>query len=268
MVRLPFSGLGIVMGCLCRVAPAVAGEWPADSSGGGCSAGSFHYAQSCAQPSKPQGTPPQLLSEDGRREPCREVADDESILAKLEVLVDSQGRVVRVRVVDAPGPCAKACLEPAARLTFSPASVAGIPTAETTTLACRPAPEGTRGDSQAVSATQSLALETQTIVEFLLTAAATDFRTHRPPEPARFRNVRIGHVLTSRGTQRYMLCGQFLPAHGAGSAVWMAFATIKTSGYEQWIGAQADGFCQNSTVIWEKVGDLSSSLESRLASLR
>jgi hypothetical protein len=46
------------------------------------------------------------------------------------------------------------------------------------------------------------------------------------------------------------------------------FATIKTSGYEQWIGAQAVGFCQRSSVIWDKAGDLSSSLQSRLDSLR
>ena len=133
-------------------------------------------------------------------------------------------------------------------------------------LAACSAPRGTRGDSRAVIATQSLAPETQTIVEFLLTAAATDFHSHRPPELARFRNVRIGHVLTPGGSQRYMLCGQFLPAQGA--AEWMPFATIKTSGYEQWIGAQAASFCQNSTVIWEKVDDLSSSLQSRLVSLR
>lgn len=105
-------------------------------------------------------------------------------------------------------------------------------------------------------------------MEFLLTAAANDFHAHRPPEPARFRNVRVGHVLAPGGTQRYMLCGEFLPAQEAGTAAWTPFATIKTSGYEQWIGAQAEGFCQNATVIWENVGDLSSSLESRLASLR
>ena len=46
-------------------------------------------------------------------------------------------------------------------------------------------------------------------------------------------------------------------------------ATIKTSGYEQWIGVQAGGYCQSPPVVWdENVGDLSSSLASRLASLR
>jgi hypothetical protein len=65
-----------------------------------------------------------------------------------------------------------------------------------------------------------------------------------------------------------MLCGEFLPAQEGGKAEWMPFATIKTSGYEQWIGAQAAGLCHGASVIWDKVGDLSSSLQSRLALLR
>jgi hypothetical protein len=48
---------------------------------------------------------------------------------------------------------------------------------------------------------------------------------------------------------------------------WTAFVTIKTSGYEQWLGAQAAAFCQRSTVTWEK-GDWSSSLQSKLDSMR
>ena len=138
--------------------------------------------------------------------------------------------------------------------------------------ACSTAPV-TRSESQAVSPTQVLAPELQkasidSAVQFLLTAAATDFRTHRPADPVRFRDVRIGRVATPSGNEQYMLCGQFLPAQEGGKAEWTPFATIKTSGYEQWIGAQAASFCQGSSVIWDKVGDLSSSLQRRLASLR
>jgi len=130
-----------------------------------------------------------------------------------------------------------------------------------------------RSESQAVSSTQVLAPELQktsidSVVQFLLTAAATDFLTHRPPDPVRFRDVRIGHVITPSGEKQYMLCGQFLPAQEGGKAQWTPFATIKTSGYEQWIGGQAAGFCQDSSVIWDKVSNLSSSLQSRLDSLR
>ena len=130
-----------------------------------------------------------------------------------------------------------------------------------------------RSESQAVSPSQALAPELQqasmdSIVHFLLTPAATDFRTHRPPDPVRFRDVRVGHVVTPSGQKKYMLCGQFLPAQEEGRAEWTPFATIKTSGYEQWIGAQAARFCQGSSVIWDKVGDLSPSLQSRLDSRR
>lgn len=120
----------------------------------------------------------------------------------------------------------------------------------------------TPGESRAVSP----ALEP--VIEFLLTAAATDFHNHRPPDPVRFRDVRLGHLMTDSGEKRYMLCGQFLPAQEAGDAEWTPFATIKTSGYEQWIGAQAAGICQHSPVVWDDVGDLSASLLSRLNSLR
>ena len=123
---------------------------------------------------------------------------------------------------------------------------------------CSKAPV-TRSESQPVS---------PTVVQFLLTAAASDCHTHRPPDPVRFRDVRIGHVMTPSGEEQYMLCGQFLPAQEAGKAEWTPFATIKTSGYEQWIGAQAARFCQNSSVVWDKGDDLSSSLQSRLDSLR
>ncbi|MCI0514810.1 hypothetical protein L0128_16460 [candidate division KSB1 bacterium] len=138
--------------------------------------------------------------------------------------------------------------------------------------ACSTAPIG-RSESRAVSPTQVLAPELQrasidSVVQFLLTAAATDFHSHPPPDPVRFREVRLGHVMTHDGEKQYLLCGQFLPAQEAGKAEWTPFATIKTSDYEQWIGAQAMVFCQGAAVVWDKVGDLSSLLQSRLDSLR
>lgn len=130
-----------------------------------------------------------------------------------------------------------------------------------------------RSESPAASPTLVLTPEPQKasidpVIQFLLTAAATDFHTHRPPDPVGFRDVRIGHVMTSSGEAQYMLCGQFLPAQQGGKAEWMPFATIKTSDYEQWIGAQAAAWCQGSSVIWDNAGDLSSSLQSRLDSLK
>ena len=138
--------------------------------------------------------------------------------------------------------------------------------------ACSTAPV-TRSGSPAVSPTQVLTPEPQkaaidSVVQFLLTSAATDFHTHRPPDPVRFRDVRIGHVITPSGEEQYMLCGQFLPAAEGANAEWTPFVTIKTSGYEQWIGAQAASFCQRSSVIWDKEDDLSPLLQSRLDSQR
>ena len=107
------------------------------------------------------------------------------------------------------------------------------------------------------------------VVDFLLNAAATDFHTHGPKGPIRVRDVRMGHVMKPGGEASYVLCGQFLPAPAEGQAEWTPFATIKTSGYEQWIGAQAAGFCGRSAFfVWDDTGDLSTSLQSRLDSLR
>ncbi len=104
-------------------------------------------------------------------------------------------------------------------------------------------------------------------LEFLLAAAAADFHAHGP-SVSRFRNVRMGHVSAADGSKQYMLCGEFLPAKEEGKAEWTSFVTIKTSGYEQWLGAQAANLCQRSGVVWDKGEDLSSSLQSRFDSLR
>jgi hypothetical protein len=122
--------------------------------------------------------------------------------------------------------------------------------------ACGTAPV-TRKDSQAAS---------PAVVQFLLASAATDFHTHRPPDPVRFRDVRIGHVKTPSGEAQYMLCGQFLPAEEAGNAEWTPFVTIKTSDYEQYIGETS--YCRRPSVIWDTEGDSAASLQSRLDSLR
>jgi hypothetical protein len=123
--------------------------------------------------------------------------------------------------------------------------------------ACSKAPV-TRSDSQPVS---------PAVVQFLLSAAATDFHAHRPPDLGRFRDVGIGHVKTPTGEDQYMLCGHFLPAQGGGNAAGTPFVTIKTSGYEQYVGAGAETYCQRPSVIWDKEGDLSTTLQSRLDSL-
>src|SRR5262245_47229612 len=106
-------------------------------------------------------------------------------------------------------------------------------------LACSSAP-ATRSESPQQKA------QIDPTVEYLLTSAATDFQNHRPPYPVQFRDVRSGYVTNADGTKQYRLCGEFLPARESGKAEWMQFVTIKTSGYEQYVGGQGAHFCKDS----------------------
>lgn len=104
-------------------------------------------------------------------------------------------------------------------------------------------------------------------VDFLLTSAAADFHAHRPPYPARFRHVRSGYLVGPEGTRLYRVCGEFLPAPEDGEAEWIPFATIATSGYEQWVGPAAVAYCSDAAMTWD-AADLSSALQVRLDALR
>jgi hypothetical protein len=106
------------------------------------------------------------------------------------------------------------------------------------------------------------------VTQFLLTSAANDFYSHGPTDPVRFRDVRLGHVMDFTGEEQYFLCGKFLPEQQDNRGEWTTFATVQTSGYEQWVGAQAENLCQRPSVVWYDMGDLSSSLQSQLDSLR
>ena len=64
-----------------------------------------------------------------------------------------------------------------------------------------------------------------------------------------------------------MLCGEFLPKVQEGKAAWTPFVTIKTSGYEQYLGDQGSNFCRQAKVTWDSKKDLSDSLKSKLDSL-
>ncbi len=117
-------------------------------------------------------------------------------------------------------------------------------------------------DSIHTSAKQTDSLDS--VARNLIDASANDFHDHQPPIPVSFRNVQFKYYQE----KNYLICGQFLAQGKKDKGEWTAFATIKTSGYEQWIGSNALAYCQDSKVISYKITDLSSILKSRFDSLQ
>ena len=115
-----------------------------------------------------------------------------------------------------------------------------------------------------VVAPDSQKASTDSVVHFLIVSAATDFHSHGPSGPLHFREVLVGHVKSSSGEATYFLSGKFLRGQGGDNAVWTPFLTIKTSGYEQYVGKQAATYFQDSPIVWDRPEDLSSLLQSQL----
>ena len=130
---------------------------------------------------------------------------------------------------------------------------------------CSTAPEARPAPAVGTERQDGLANSTR---EYLLTSAAKDFQEHPKPPPTQFRDVRFGQVPLRGGGTRYLLCGQFLAATEGGPAEWTSFVTIKTSGYEQWLGAPAEQKCAQASIVWSDAGDLTAELQHRVQSLR
>ena len=94
---------------------------------------------------------------------------------------------------------------------------------------------------------------------YLLDSAAGDFRAH-PPQPVAVREVYRGHIEGPEREPMYLLCGQFRTAP---DGEWRHFATVKTSGYEQWLGGQSVEFCERSSLYLDRARDLAPQLQSR-----
>jgi len=136
------------------------------------------------------------------------------------------------------------------------------------TFLANPVASQDRATAAKQASSQSENLPADVPIQFLIDSAASDFHTHRPPDPAEFRHVRVGHQTAPNGAKQYMLCGEFLPAAKEGKRQWMSFVTIKTSGYEQYLGDQGANFCKQYKVTWDSKKDLSATLKSKLDSLR
>lgn len=117
-------------------------------------------------------------------------------------------------------------------------------------------------EAQAADRPQS----TESDLAFLLDAAAKDFHTHQPPMPVAFRQIRFGYVVGDDQQQIDMICGEFLP-ETAKTQSWEPFVTIKTSGYEQWLGVAANTWCDHPEAKWQQSGDHSQELMKRLKTL-
>jgi len=83
-----------------------------------------------------------------------------------------------------------------------------------------------------------------TIVQFLINSASHDFRNHQPPTPIDFRNIKIGYLTSPNSEKTFILCGEFLSKE---NKEWVDFTTIKTSGYEQYLGKTQ--YCQDAIIV-------------------
>jgi hypothetical protein len=104
---------------------------------------------------------------------------------------------------------------------------------------------------------------TGSLQDFLLASSAADFAAHEQTRPARVKNVQLRYTEDDRGKGTYMLCGRFQTTNQAASREWSDFATIKTAGYEQLLGAQASGLCKNARSL-RTHRDLTAALQSKL----
>jgi hypothetical protein len=98
-----------------------------------------------------------------------------------------------------------------------------------------------------------------TAIQFLINSAAADFRNHHPPTAIDFRDIKIGYTTSSNNEKIFVLCGEFLSKE---EKEWVEFTTIKTSGYEQYLGKTL--YCQNAKIVLMDKA-LSDELKSKLA---
>ena len=124
------------------------------------------------------------------------------------------------------------------------------------------------GSPDSIGLTETKNASQDSIVHFLLDAAARDFQDHQPPVPLGFRNVQFKYLTKPNDEYIYIICGQFLNQDNQNKEEWTNFATIKTDPYEQWMGSNALTYCQDSKEITYTKIDLSIALKSRYDSLQ
>ena len=102
----------------------------------------------------------------------------------------------------------------------------------------------------------------QGLQDSLVAFSASDFAAS-DARPDGFLKVDLRYRENDHGARSYMLCGQ--ARRGAGAKTeWVAFATIKTNPYEQWIGDTATDMCARAVPISPEGSDLSAALQVKL----
>ena len=114
----------------------------------------------------------------------------------------------------------------------------------------------TKDSSTAISENESIP---DSVVQFLITSAAKDFKKHQPPTAVDIRNVKIGYIGSSKDEKVFVLCGEFLSKE---EKKWVEFTTMKTFGYEQYLGKTQ--FCHDATIVLSDE-NLSLELKKKLA---
>lgn len=101
------------------------------------------------------------------------------------------------------------------------------------------------------------------VVQFLLASAATDFNKHLAKVPDDFRNLEVGYLLSSGNEKFYVLCGEYLVENK-----WSAFATIKTSDYEHYLGGDKQiSYCRDAVKVLTGDTKLATELKRKLDEL-
>lgn len=109
-----------------------------------------------------------------------------------------------------------------------------------------------------VAKSESIESIPDSVIQFLIASAATDFNEHQPPTVIDVRNVKAGYI-SSENDRTYLICGEFLSKE---KKEWESFTTIKTSGYEQYIGKSM--YCQEATFADTDSNRLSEELKNKL----
>lgn len=81
--------------------------------------------------------------------------------------------------------------------------------------------------------------------------------------------MEIGYMLTAGSEKLYVLCGEYLSQEKAEKKEWETFATIKTSGYEQYLGGSKRlSYCVDAIKVMSDEAMLSTALKNKLEELR